>query len=86
MGLDNHHAAGKISLARSYINTVDLAPAEVLLIGDTVHDAEIANEIGVNYILIPNGHQNRSRLTETGGILLNSLKDLVDSFREESLS
>lgn len=82
MGLDNHHAAGKLSLARSYMENADLNPTEVLLIGDTIHDAEIANEIGVEFILIPNGHQNSRRLASAGGTLINSLTELQELFQE----
>jgi len=83
-GLDNHHAAGKIALARSYMNESAHDPDQVILIGDTVHDAEIAQDIGVNYVLIPNGHQDRDRLTKAGGILINSLADLNISFLRDA--
>ena len=86
MGLDNHHAAGKISLARSYMKTAGHNPGDVLLIGDTIHDAEIANEIGVDFVLIPNGHQNRRRLAEAGGILIDSLSGLRNLFQGELTS
>ncbi len=80
-GLDNHHAAGKVSLARSYMKTAGHNSGEVLLIGDTIHDADIANEIGVKFILIPNGHQNRNRLATAGGTLIDRLSDLQDLFQ-----
>ncbi len=81
-GLDNHHAAGKVSLARSYMKTAGHNPGEVLLIGDTIHDAEIADEIGVQFILIPNGHQNRKRLAAAGGTLIERLSDLQNLFQD----
>ena len=82
IGLDNHHAAGKLSLARSYLNNSGLDASEMMLIGDTSHDAEIAKEIGVKFILIPNGHQSRTRLAESGGILTDSLTKLQDLFQD----
>ena len=82
MGLDNHHAAGKVSLARSYMKNAGHNPVEILLIGDTIHDAEIANEIGVEYVLIPNGHQNRRRLTAAGGTLIDTLSNLQELCQE----
>ncbi len=80
-GLDNHHAAGKVSLAESFMETSVHKPDQVVLIGDTIHDAEIAKLIGVENILIPNGHQDRSRLAETDGILIDSLADLQSLFQ-----
>jgi len=82
-GLDNHHAAGKISLARTYMANSRHDPDQVILIGDTIHDAEIAQDIGVNYVLIPNGHQDRKSLASAGGYLLDSLFDLKALFQRD---
>ena len=72
-GLDNHHAAGKAEIAQSFMTESDLDPKRVLLIGDTIHDGEIAREIGVDCWLIPNGHQSRHRLSSLNLPLLRSL-------------
>ena len=37
---------------------------EVVLIGDTIHDFEVAEEIGADSILIASGHQSKERLTK----------------------
>ncbi len=34
----------------------------VLLIGDTIHDFEIAEAIGIDYVLVAGGHNSRERL------------------------
>ena len=75
-GLDNHHAAGKFDLAKEFMIDQDLAPNTILLIGDTLHDAEIAASLGVDCWLIPNGHQDRQRLESAGVPILDSLSDL----------
>jgi phosphoglycolate phosphatase len=75
-GLDNHHAAGKFDLAKEFMIDQDLAPNTILLIGDTLHDAEIAASLGVDCWLIPNGHQGRQRLESAGVPILDSLSDL----------
>jgi len=80
LGLENHHAAGKVDLAESYMSENHSDPRYVLLIGDTIHDAEIADHLGIQCILIPNGHHSRSRLSETDGVLINSLTELRDLF------
>jgi phosphoglycolate phosphatase-like HAD superfamily hydrolase/membrane protease YdiL (CAAX protease family) len=81
-GLDNHHAAGKAGIARSFMSETDLDPKRTILIGDTIHDAEIAHEINIDCWLIPNGHQSRQRLSQLNLPLVNSLinvKDLITS-------
>lgn len=75
-GLDNHHAAGKFDLAKEFMIDQNLAPNTILLIGDTLHDAEIAASLGVDCLLIPNGHQDRQRLESAGVPILDSLSDL----------
>lgn len=76
-GLDNHHAAGKFDLAKNFMIAQNLNPNSVLLIGDTLHDAEIAASLRVDCCLIPNGHQSRQRLESAGLPILDSLSDLT---------
>ena len=77
-GLDNHHAAGKLDLAKSFMESCLLPPDEILLVGDTTHDGSIAAALGVNCRLIPNGHHNRQRLEETGFPVVSSLLQLKE--------
>lgn len=76
LGLDNHHASGKLALAESFLISNDLDPENVLIIGDTVHDSEIASSLGMKCILIPNGHHSERRLLKTDAFILNSLEEL----------
>jgi len=72
-GLDNHHAASKVDIGKSFITNHDLHPSNFLLVGDTVHDAEVAAAMGVDCCLIPNGHQTQERLAACGVPVINSL-------------
>ena len=82
-GLDNHHAAGKFDLAKNFMTTQDLNPNSVLLIGDTLHDAEIAASLSVDCWLIPNGHQSRQRLESAGLPILDSLSNLANLIQKQ---
>ena len=82
-GLDNHHAAGKFDLAKEFMINQDLAPNTILLIGDTLHDAEIAASLSVDCWLIPNGHQSRQRLESAGLPILNSLSSLANLIQNQ---
>ncbi len=75
-GLDNHHAAGKLSLAREHLAKLNILPRSILLIGDTLHDAEIAQELGLRCCVIPNGHHSRQRLEKSTATLVDSLSAL----------
>lgn len=61
-GLDNHHAAGKLESGRAHLKSSKLDPASTLLIGDTLHDAQVAEKLEISCCLIPNGHQSIERL------------------------
>lgn len=76
-GINDHYAAGKIENAVSYLKKSDINPHEALLIGDTLHDAEVAHEIGCNCVLIAAGHQSAERLKVNGNEVFNSLEELL---------
>ncbi len=77
-GLDNHYAHSKIDNGKVLIEKMKLNPAETCLIGDTIHDFEVARELGCSCILIANGHQSEKRLTETGCTILNDITELLN--------
>ena len=47
------------------------------MIGDTVHDAEVAGEIGADCILVARGHQSRETLMGEGRVVAD---DLFEAF------
>ncbi|MDR3625646.1 MAG: HAD hydrolase-like protein [Ignavibacteriaceae bacterium] len=51
---------------------------EVLLIGDTVHDFEVAQEIGADCLLIADGHQSHKKLSACGVPVLDNINKLYD--------
>jgi len=79
IGLNDHYAAGKLENARQWIARLDYGPHEVMLIGDTVHDHEVAREIGVDCVLLACGHHSEEKLKTCGVPVLNSLGSLVQT-------
>jgi len=61
-GLDNLHAASKLENGRALLREINLPPDDIMLIGDTNHDHDVASAIGVRCILLAGGHQHESRL------------------------
>jgi phosphoglycolate phosphatase len=66
IGLENHYAKSKLEAGQVWMNELQYNPDDVLLIGDTTHDYEVAQDIGLNCIVISHGHNSYSRLAETG--------------------
>jgi phosphoglycolate phosphatase len=79
LGIDNIYAHSKSSPAIEYIRKNKISADEIILIGDTLHDFEVASEIGCNCILIANGHQSKRRLMKSGAKVLNSLIELIQN-------
>lgn len=75
-GLNHHFATSKVEIGRNLIINRKLNPEMTLLIGDTIHDFEVAQAIGTNCILIAKGHQSKKRLLNTGAIVLNNLDEI----------
>ncbi len=78
IGLNDIYAAGKVENGKKYITGLDVSPDEVLFIGDTIHDFEVADAMGVNCILVANGHNSRPRLDACGIPVFNSLSEVRD--------
>jgi len=75
-GADNVYANGKIGTGKLLIQNNSIDPEKTLLIGDTLHDAEVAKAIGVNYILYSGGHNSFDMLSRESRVITN-LKDVL---------
>lgn len=76
LGLEDHHAAGKIEIAQQWIAGQANQRRHILLIGDTTHDHEVAEALGVDCWHIHSGHHAQERLAASGARLLGSLLEL----------
>lgn len=75
-GINDIHAAGKIERGKQLMHDNSLNPQKTLIIGDTLHDAEVAESLGINYILFSGGHNSYDLLRENA-LVIDSLKELV---------
>jgi phosphoglycolate phosphatase len=53
------------------------------LIGDTLHDADVAKTIDVDCVLISNGHQSPEKLSLNGNTVLSDLSELKNFLMDE---
>lgn len=68
-GSDNIYAAGKVERGRQMLEKYPLTPSETLMIGDTLHDAEVAEALGFDYLLYTGGHNSEQRLRQKGAVI-----------------
>ncbi len=61
-GLSDHYAASKVERGKDLLKACGVTPEETLLIGDTDHDWEVGNALGVEVLLLCDGHQHEDRV------------------------
>lgn len=81
VGTDNIYAEGKVARGKHWIDQLPWSPDEVVLVGDTLHDFEVAEAIGSECVLLAHGHHSPERLASTGKRVVHSLRELVDVLR-----
>jgi phosphoglycolate phosphatase len=79
IGLDNIYATSKIALGKELITNLQLKKGEALLIGDTLHDYDVACEIGADAVLIAGGHQDKARLQATNSPVFDTMEQFYSS-------
>lgn len=78
LGLCDIYAVSKEQVGRDYLQHCGILPSETVMLGDTLHDAEVARAIGANCILIARGHQSRTTLETSGFPVVDSLIQAAD--------
>jgi phosphoglycolate phosphatase len=76
LGLDDHYAHGKLEIARAWLDRSGLDPARLLLVGDTLHDYEVACDLGIHCVLIADGHHGETRLGDCDCTVIAGLEQL----------
>lgn len=80
LGTDDHFAHGKAYQAGKIMNILGVPPSNTLLIGDTLHDKEVADTVGCHCVLVSQGHQSHERLLTAGCPVVSSLADVRNFF------
>jgi len=77
LGLADNFARSKVENGKQMIANLGIPPKEVVLIGDTTHDFEVAEAMGVDCVLVSHGHHPKEKLAAKAQV--------VDSFSELSM-
>jgi phosphoglycolate phosphatase len=75
-GVDNLYGHSKLDLGRTLLGRLGVQPERILLIGDSLHDHEVAAALNVQGLLVAQGHQSYARLAHSGTPVLHSLAEL----------
>jgi phosphoglycolate phosphatase len=82
--LASHHGTGdlqagsKVDVGRRALAQMGALPEEVLLVGDTLHDHELAEALGCACVLFTGGHQSEPRLQAARRPLVDALSAILN--------
>ena len=76
-GIKDNYAREKVSIGKQVVENLNLNPEKCLMIGDTLHDAEVAEQCGFDCILFSGGHVAKQRLETTGFKIVDQHKTLT---------
>ena len=75
-GIADIYAASKETLARRWLSDKGLTGDEVLFVGDSEHDFEIATALGAHCLLFSGGHHARAHLESLGAPVIDDLREV----------
>lgn len=78
IGLSNNQAVSKLDAAKTFIRKKQWNGNEILFVGDSIHDLEVAKAISSKCLLVSTGHTSEKRLEETGNKVIKDLIEIVN--------
>ena len=81
-GLDNNFAISKLALAKNKLIPQLGSESSLLVIGDTLHDLEMANYIDSSCCLVSWGHNSLSRLKKSKKTIVGCPLDLLTFLKQ----
>lgn len=75
-GIKDDFAKEKVSIGKKMIEELCIEPKQCLMIGDTLHDAEVSEECGFRCILFSQGHISKQRLEKTALPIIDKIEEL----------
>jgi phosphoglycolate phosphatase len=82
--VDNLHGHSKERIGAALVAAHAADGPNVLLVGDTLHDHEVAQTLGCDCVLMEGGHQSATRLRAAGRPIVADMPSLV-AFVEREL-
>ncbi len=85
LGAENTLAESKTERAKKLIDSLNINKNDAVFIGDTLHDLETANAMGIDCILVSYGHQGRKLLEEHNAFVVNSMEEIEKVINDERI-
>ena len=76
VGSDDHYASGKVEQGKRFLERLGVPASQLVLVGDTVHDFEVARAMGIDCILVTRGYHSHAKLMTCGVPVVSSLTEV----------
>lgn len=78
LGISNIYAKSKVDIGINYINENHLNKEDCIMIGDTLHDKEVCDALGIKCVLFLQGHQSFNVLSKADCKIASSYQEFED--------
>ncbi|MCF6183149.1 MAG: HAD hydrolase-like protein [Bacteroidales bacterium] len=75
-GLNDHYAGGKTEIGRQLIEKIGLTSDEILLIGDTTHDCDVAKTLDIKALAVSYGHHPKEKFKRCNIEVRDTIKEV----------
>lgn len=84
LGLGDIYARSKVAVGKAYLESCQIPQTETVMVGDTLHDAQVAQELGTHCVLVARGHQSKKTLLEAGVPVMDTLEEAFDWIKQQN--
>ncbi len=85
IGAENTLAESKTERAKKLFDSLAIDRNDALFIGDTLHDLETANALGIDCVLVSYGHQGRKLLEEHTAFVVDSMAEINSLINDQRI-
>lgn len=76
-GVNDHYASSKLERGHELMKSAQISNHRTILIGDTIHDYEVANLLKIDCLLLADGHQSYERLRQVSANIIHGRREFV---------
>lgn len=84
IGISDQLARSKVAVGKQFMKDSGIDPHKTLMIGDSIHDFEVASAMHVGILLVSTGHTAKKRLQQVCPSVLDDLEELLPFLKERS--
>ncbi len=83
---DNSLVLSKIDRAKAFFDSLNIDRNQAIFIGDTLHDIDVANALGIDCITVSYGHQGRKLLEMHNAYVVDSAEEIEEYILDERVA